>query len=147
MKSKYFREYFCSFSSKSYYFYILGVSHLKTVFILQRGPERGYHCVCINISTKCVTMTLLRIQFIFSSRIGLQLIPLWRLVLWINHLHLVCYSTFWVYSFKRQLLCKFDLVDDVFRQFCFCVYIYICIYIHDTSWYTSTLFYLPYFQV
>ena len=25
----YFREYFCSFSSKSYYFYILGVSHLK----------------------------------------------------------------------------------------------------------------------
>ena len=30
MKSKYFREYFCSFSSKSYYFYILGVSHLKT---------------------------------------------------------------------------------------------------------------------
>ena len=29
MKSKYFREYFCSFSSKSYYFYILGVSHLK----------------------------------------------------------------------------------------------------------------------
>ena len=23
------REYFCSFSSKSYYFYILGVSHLK----------------------------------------------------------------------------------------------------------------------
>ena len=30
MKSKYFREYFCSFSSKSYYFYILGVSHLNT---------------------------------------------------------------------------------------------------------------------
>ena len=29
MKSKYFIEYFCSFSSKSYYFYILGVSHLK----------------------------------------------------------------------------------------------------------------------
>ena len=29
MKSKYFREYFCSFSSKSYYFYILGVNHLK----------------------------------------------------------------------------------------------------------------------
>ena len=29
MKSKYFREYFCSFSSKSYYFYILGVSHLN----------------------------------------------------------------------------------------------------------------------
>ena len=29
MKSKYFREYLCSFSSKSYYFYILGVSHLK----------------------------------------------------------------------------------------------------------------------
>ena len=29
MKSKYFREYFCSFSSKLYYFYILGVSHLK----------------------------------------------------------------------------------------------------------------------
>ena len=28
-KSMYFREYFCSFSSKSYYFYILGVSHLK----------------------------------------------------------------------------------------------------------------------
>ena len=25
----YFREYFCSFSSKSYYFYILGVSHLN----------------------------------------------------------------------------------------------------------------------
>ena len=25
----YFREYFCSFSSKSYFFYILGVSHLK----------------------------------------------------------------------------------------------------------------------
>ena len=29
MKSKYFREYFCSFASKSYYFYILGVSHHK----------------------------------------------------------------------------------------------------------------------
>ena len=29
MKSKYFREYLCSFSSKSYYFYILGVSHLN----------------------------------------------------------------------------------------------------------------------
>ena len=29
MKSKYIREYFCSFSSKSYYFYILGVSHLN----------------------------------------------------------------------------------------------------------------------
>ena len=29
MESKYFRENFCSFSSKSYYFYILGVSHLK----------------------------------------------------------------------------------------------------------------------
>ena len=29
MKFKYFREYFCSFSSKSYYFYILGVSHLN----------------------------------------------------------------------------------------------------------------------
>ena len=30
MKSKYFREYFGSFSSKLYYFYILGVSHLKS---------------------------------------------------------------------------------------------------------------------
>ena len=29
MKSKYFKEYFCSFSSKSYYFYILSVSHLN----------------------------------------------------------------------------------------------------------------------
>ena len=29
MKSRYFREYFCSFSRKSYYFYILGVSHLN----------------------------------------------------------------------------------------------------------------------
>ena len=32
MKSKYFREYFCNFSSKSYYFYILGVSHLKKYY-------------------------------------------------------------------------------------------------------------------
>ena len=31
----YFREYFCSFSSKSYYFYFLGVSHLK--FTVLRG--------------------------------------------------------------------------------------------------------------
>ena len=30
MKSKYIREYFCSFSSKSYYFNILGVSHLNS---------------------------------------------------------------------------------------------------------------------
>ena len=35
MKSKYFREYFCSFSSKSYYFYVLGVSHLKATFTFQ----------------------------------------------------------------------------------------------------------------
>ena len=42
----YFREYFCSFSSKSYYFYILGVSHLNdtlpsplvAIFILTRDP-------------------------------------------------------------------------------------------------------------
>ena len=27
----YFREYFCSFSSRSYYFYILGVSHLNYI--------------------------------------------------------------------------------------------------------------------
>ena len=33
MKSMYFREYFCSFSSKSYYFYILGVSHLKALLV------------------------------------------------------------------------------------------------------------------
>ena len=31
----YFREYFCSFSSKSYYFYILGVSHLNPHFSFQ----------------------------------------------------------------------------------------------------------------
>ena len=29
MEGKYFREYFCSFPSKSYYFNILGVSHLE----------------------------------------------------------------------------------------------------------------------
>ena len=29
MKSRYFREYFCSFSRKSHYFYILNVSHLN----------------------------------------------------------------------------------------------------------------------
>ena len=39
MKSKYFREYFCSFSSKSYYFYILGVSHLKNT----------KHSVCLKV--------------------------------------------------------------------------------------------------
>ena len=33
MKSKYFREYFCNFSSKMYYFYILGVSHLKAMLL------------------------------------------------------------------------------------------------------------------
>ena len=35
----YFREYFCSFSSKSYYFYILGVSHLN-------APGCDYSFVC-----------------------------------------------------------------------------------------------------
>ena len=31
-----FREYFCSFSSKSYYFYILGVSQLNVWCALQK---------------------------------------------------------------------------------------------------------------
>ena len=38
MKSRYFKVYFCSFSSKSYYFYILGVSHLK--YSTDRVPLR-----------------------------------------------------------------------------------------------------------
>ena len=35
----YFREYFCSFSSKSYYFYILGVSHLNMVLICKSTKD------------------------------------------------------------------------------------------------------------
>ena len=34
----YFREYLCSFSTKSYYFYISGVSHLKVY--LSNSAER-----------------------------------------------------------------------------------------------------------
>ena len=37
----YFREYFCSSSSKSYYFYILGVSHLNGVAIHINSPPPG----------------------------------------------------------------------------------------------------------
>ena len=40
MKSKYFREYFCSFSSKSFYFYILGVSHLNELYYYSQNKDQ-----------------------------------------------------------------------------------------------------------
>ena len=42
----YFREYFCSFSSKSYYFYILGVSHLNRTPIVMAK----HRCSCVHFS-------------------------------------------------------------------------------------------------
>ena len=69
MKSKYFREYFCSFSSKSYYFYILGVSHLNqcvhvyyydivTVHVYSNHCMYMYLYACINFDNYCVFMSL-----------------------------------------------------------------------------------------
>ena len=72
-------------------------------------------------------------------------LSLWCLVLWINHLSPVCRSTFWKFSFKRHLVCKFDIMEKVF----FIVLILLVqMYLHlDILQYNNTCFCLPYFHV
>ena len=55
----YFREYFCSFLSKSYYFYILGVSHLKAITWANIDPDLCYHMPSLghNELISCLLMT------------------------------------------------------------------------------------------
>ena len=59
LKSRYFRDYFCSFSSKSHYFYILGVSHLN--FTMKHIPHNlrmvavsGFVVVCCGYIIICI---------------------------------------------------------------------------------------------
>ena len=33
---------------------------------------------------------------------------------WINHLPSICLSTFWKSRFKQQLVCKFDIAENIF---------------------------------
>ena len=72
MKSMYFREYFCSFSSKSYYFYILCVSHLncKARSISMAGTVLDRQSRLSSYSNKksliCQGLTLFWIAFLFS---------------------------------------------------------------------------------
>ena len=54
----YFREYFCSFSSKLYYFYILGVSYLKgDIESKKHIYNKAYHTYAIGNVTQKTNMT------------------------------------------------------------------------------------------
>ena len=57
-----------------------------------------------------------------------------RLVSWINHLPLACWSTFWKSIFKQQLGCRFDIMDSISSFF---IMTYASIYVlihHIISW-------------
>ena len=82
MKSKYFREYFCSFSSKSYYFYILGVSHLKRQLVFKFyftvtpcfiiiHSSFVYVLACILLARNTI---LLCVLFVLFSRLTSQMV-------------------------------------------------------------------------
>ena len=59
-----------------------------------------------------------------------------RLVSWINHLPLACWSTIWKSIFKQQLGCRFDIMDSISSFFNFDICNYICL---DTSYHFLAL--------
>ena len=68
---------------------------------------------------------------------ALQLIVLATFGVVDNHLPPACWSTFWKSIFKRQLGCRFDIMDSISS---FCVYFDICNYIClDTSYHFLAL--------
>ena len=64
--------------------------------------------------------------YVISTQLGysavelqaLQLIGLWRLVSWINHLPPAFWSIFWKPTFNQKLGCRFDIMDSISSFFC-----------------------------
>ena len=57
MTSMYFREYFCRFSRKSHYFYILGVSHLNSLPPSDAIWQQIYRPIMAEVMACCLMAT------------------------------------------------------------------------------------------
>ena len=66
-------------------------------------------------------------------------LSLWCLVPWISHLLHVCWSNFWKSSLKWYMVCKFDIMEDIFIVFIM-FYIYLNASHYDNNIISFTLF-------
>ena len=124
MKSRYFKEYFCSFSCKLYYFYILGVSHLNrgcTIHKLLLNEPRLFHQQCVfgeNYTT----------VYPYNKVHGANMGPTWVLSAphgpHVGPMDLAIRDTFLLMSFakalfftKKKMGCS-GYYHSVFRNFC-----------------------------
>ena len=68
--------------------------------------------------------------------ISISLKSLWCMVyitiqqLLINHLPPACWSTFWKSTFKQQLGCRFDIMDNISSFFCILTFAIIYVSLH-----------------
>ena len=77
------------------------------------------------VTSSYSTWDILQGSFRFCNWLSLR-----RLVPWINHLPLACWSTFWKSIFKYQLGSRFDILDSISSFFCILTYAIIYVLIH-----------------
>ena len=89
-----------------------------------------------------LNLDILQVSFRLCNWLSLR-----RLVSWINHLPPACLSTFWKSSFKQQLGCRFDIMDNESYFFVFLTYAIIYVLIHQIIFRFYLLKYSLFFQV
>ena len=92
--------------------------------------KRESLAVCNSCQSLC-HIKLLNLDILQGSFRLCNWLSLRRLVSWINHFPIACWSTFWKSNFKQQLGCRFDMMGNILFFLCFDFCNYICLDISD----------------